>query len=201
MSSLYRVPQWFLAGLLLCATVPASASNGSCLGDLNDDGEVSLLDFQIFSNNYGTDFARADFNGNYIVGDVDFEIFLARFGNPCPCLEDLDDGTGTGTPDGVVNADDRDYLQQDYDLDCRADVDGNGTVGDEDIEIVDLSLGMTEPDADPRADVDGDNDVDANDYGFVSSYLGLDCRADLNRDGTVDGTDVKLLLGAWGSCS
>lgn len=52
-----------------------------------------------------------------------------------------------------------------------------------------------------RVDLDGDNAVDGADLAILLGAWGTaDARADLDRDGTVAGADLALLLGAWGPC-
>lgn len=89
--------------------------------------------------------------------------------------------------DGVVNA-------VDYGLvtdvtgqpDPRRDLDGNGTVGKEDIAILLGFFGAGCAKSCP-ADLDGDGDVDGDDRALLEADFGLDCRPDLDRDGQVDG--------------
>ncbi|MFO0782268.1 MAG: LamG-like jellyroll fold domain-containing protein [Phycisphaerales bacterium] len=61
--------------------------------------------------------------------------------------------------------------------------------------------GQTAPAACP-ADIDHDGLVDGTDLGLLLGAWGVcgTCDADLNTDGQVDGTDLGLLLGAWGAC-
>lgn len=70
-------------------------------------------------------------------------------------------------------------------VDARKDLDGNGTVGDEDIAIL-MSFFGAKCAASCPADLDGDGYVDANDRKAVELDFGLDCRPDLDRDGFVD---------------
>jgi len=48
-------------------------------------------------------------------------------------------------------------------------------------------------------DLSGDGEVDGADLGILLGQWGTDGSADLNGDGTVDGSDLGLLLGAWDS--
>jgi len=48
------------------------------------------------------------------------------------------------------------------------------------------------------ADLNGDGVVDGADLGLLLGQWGSDGPADLNDDGVVDGADLGLLLGAWG---
>ncbi|MBL9148811.1 MAG: hypothetical protein JNM94_08980 [Phycisphaerae bacterium] len=50
------------------------------------------------------------------------------------------------------------------------------------------------------ADLDCDGDVDGSDLGVLLGAWGTDaCEADLNKDGTVDGIDLGTMLGLWGA--
>lgn len=50
-----------------------------------------------------------------------------------------------------------------------------------------------------RADLDGDGRVDGSDLTMLLAAFGdLDSEADLDRDGIVDGLDLSILLGNWG---
>jgi hypothetical protein len=50
------------------------------------------------------------------------------------------------------------------------------------------------------ADLDCDGDVDGSDLGVLLGAWGTDnCEADLNDDGTVDGIDLGTMLGLWGA--
>lgn len=68
----------------------------------------------------------------------------------------------------------------------RRDLDGNGTVGKEDIAILLGFLGAGCSKSCP-ADLDDDSDVDEDDRALLEADYGLDCRPDLDRDGLVDG--------------
>jgi len=54
------------------------------------------------------------------------------------------------------------------------------------------------PVATSPADLNGDGVVDGADLGLLLGQWGTDGPADLNNDGVVDGADLGLLLGAWG---
>jgi hypothetical protein len=49
------------------------------------------------------------------------------------------------------------------------------------------------------ADLDRDGSVIGSDLAILLSSWG-EAANDLNADGTVDGADLALLLGSWGSC-
>ena len=51
------------------------------------------------------------------------------------------------------------------------------------------------------ADISSDNVVDGADLGLLLGAWGTSSgNADLNNDNTVDGADLGILLGAWGGC-
>ncbi len=62
-----------------------------------------------------------------------------------------------------------------------------------------LPIGVDRPDCD--ADLNGDDVVNGADLGLLLGAWGtVRGAADLNQDGTVNGADLGLLLGAWGNC-
>lgn len=72
---------------------------------------------------------------------------------------------------------------------------GNTVFGTEAIDLITL-----QGDASPQepADMSGDGQVDGADLGLLLGEWGTaDCLADLNDDGNVDGADLGILLGAW----
>lgn len=88
--------------------------------------------------------------------------------------------------DGVVDAVDYGLVANAVGLaDPRLDLDGNGTVGKEDIAILLGFFGGGCAKSCP-ADLDGDGDVDGDDRARLEADIGLDCRPDLDRDGRVD---------------
>lgn len=50
------------------------------------------------------------------------------------------------------------------------------------------------------ADVDANGTVDGADLGLLLGSWGTKGDGDLNGDGTIDGADLGLMLGAWGAC-
>jgi hypothetical protein len=50
-------------------------------------------------------------------------------------------------------------------------------------------------------DINHDNSVDGGDLGILLGQWGTFGSADLNNSGEVDGADLGILLGEWGSCS
>jgi len=64
------------------------------------------------------------------------------------------------------------------------------------------TLRFDPPRAPCLADFDGSGGVDGADLAIVLGAWGScgDCAADLNHDGAVDGSDLAIVLGAWGDC-
>ena len=65
-----------------------------------------------------------------------------------------------------------------------------------------VEVHVTTPLVPPRAgDLNGDTHVDGADLGLLLGRWGTTGGdADLNHDGVVDGADLGMLLGAWGAC-
>ena len=106
---------------------------------------------------------------------------------------------------------------------CLADLDGDGSVGTGDLNIVLAAWGTPNPLADfdgdgdvgcfdqafvlghwgacPEVpeDVNGDGVVDLEDLDFARGNLSLECHSDLNLDGAIDQDDIDALLCLWGS--
>ena len=49
-------------------------------------------------------------------------------------------------------------------------------------------------------DLNGDLFVDGADLGLLIGGWGTSGIGDLNDDGSIDGADLGLMIGAWGSC-
>ncbi|MGD9789660.1 MAG: GC-type dockerin domain-anchored protein [Phycisphaerales bacterium] len=104
---------------------------GTSLGDVNLDGTVDGLDIGIINSNLGNagTWATGDVSGDGQVTSDDLDI-ATGVTDPClVCVADVDDGTGTGTPDGGVTIDDLLYYLNIFNLgSIAADVDdGSGT--------------------------------------------------------------------------
>ncbi len=56
--------------------------------------------------------------------------------------------------------------------------------------------------AECSGDLNRDGVVDGGDLGVLFGSWGtcIDCEADLDRNGVVDGSDLGTLFGAWGEC-
>ena len=50
-------------------------------------------------------------------------------------------------------------------------------------------------------DLNGDHVVDGADIGLLLGQWGSDGTADFNSSGEVDGADLGVMLGSWGLCS
>jgi hypothetical protein len=50
------------------------------------------------------------------------------------------------------------------------------------------------------ADLTGDGSVDGQDLGVLLGNWGSNGAGNLNGDASVDGQDLGILLGAWGTC-
>lgn len=53
-----------------------------CDGDLNNDGQVNILDLGLFKLSFNSNDANADFNGDGVVNALDLDIFKLLFGKP-----------------------------------------------------------------------------------------------------------------------
>ncbi|MCH9651185.1 MAG: hypothetical protein K0U98_23375 [Deltaproteobacteria bacterium] len=106
---------------------------------------------------------------------------------------------------------------------CPADIGGDSTVGVADLTYLLAAWGTADPAADFNSDglvgcfdqeyllgnwgpcpscsgdVDGNGTVNTSDLNLVLSTWGTDCRIDLNENGLVDSNDVDALLCLWGS--
>ena len=75
--------------------------------------------------------------------------------------------------------------------------------GGEVFKIIDVANPDAECNAEPPVvcdgDVNGDNFVDGTDLSIVLGFWGScnDCPADINQDGQVDGSDLSVVLGYW----
>jgi hypothetical protein len=123
----------------------------------------------------------------------------------CVCIGDL-------ATDGKVDEDDVQVLLDCFDgecslsfddievgkecsdsLGCPADLNNNHLVGEGDLRVL---LGHWGACQEP-GDVDDDGDADLDDVMEVLDQQGLDCRADLDREGRVGGNDIAIAEAAW----
>lgn len=164
-----------------------------CIGNLNgadadsiervDEEDVLLLVDafgQSCSEEYG---CLEDWNHNHYVGDGDLRVLLANWG-VCRYRADV-------TGDGDVDLDDATEVAANQGLDCRPDLDWNGTVQGNDFNLAQLAWG---PGNDHQGDVDRDDSLEiGDDLLAVFDALGRDCFADVDLDGFVDCDDLELV--------
>jgi hypothetical protein len=95
-----------------------------------------------------------------------------------------------------------------FDLVANGDFDGDGDIDGDDVDILCANMGGDVA----TYDMDGDGDVDEDDMTFhVENYLEYDTngdgvvdgtgtfRGDFNTDGTVNGTDLSIMSGGFGT--
>ncbi|MEM8995162.1 MAG: dockerin type I domain-containing protein, partial [Acidobacteriota bacterium] len=143
---------------LLMALPAATALAGTCTADIDGDGAVTVQDAVIVTGSQGAPGGRSDLNGNGVVGPIDLLIVQGNIFNSataCSCTADVDGS-------GAVDARDLAQVRSDFGLTgCAADLDFNGIVENNDVDLVlDVILGL---ETDPRADLDGDGFVNTND--------------------------------------
>lgn len=83
----------------------------------------------------------------------------------------------------------------------RFQTDGADSTDDWYIDDVQVAV-FVDPPPECPADVNGDLLVDGNDLSLILGSWGscTGCAADINDDGQVDGNDLSIVLGAWGVC-
>lgn len=185
------------AMVVLAATVALPAA-AQCPADVTGNGAVDATDLDAIIIDYGCVGACfGDVNGNGFTGENDYVAAQGNFG-PCPVIEDVN---GNGT----VNIADMLVVAQNDGLSCLADADDSGFVTSSDAYIISASVNGS-PDALPlpAADVDGDGVLTFTDVTAVFALVGLDCRADADRDGIVEGLpgedDFDQVCAAAGHC-
>ena len=182
-----------------------------CIGDLEPDGRVDEGDVQKLLDCFDgsctvidTDIepgkecsqsegCPADLNNNHLVGEGDLRILLGHWG-PCPEAGDVNE-------DGVADMDDVLAVLGRLGTDCLADLDGQGKVDGNDIAMAEAAWfggdGYFE-----GADADGDGNYTIADLLRVVENLGVDCRADIDGNGTVECLDFEYACGFAGvDCS
>jgi hypothetical protein len=119
-------------------------------GDVNLDGVVDASDTSTITSNLGTlpaTWARGNVNGDAVIDAADLTLANANLGAARPrCIADVDDGSGTGTPDGGVTIDDLIYYLSSFEAGVTcADVDDGSTTGtiDGGVTIDDLIYYLT----------------------------------------------------------
>lgn len=86
-------------------------------------------------------------------------------------------------------------------LRVRFKTDGNDSTDDWFVDDVQVAIYVPPPPECP-ADLNEDQVVDGNDLSVILGAWGscTGCVADINDDGLVDGNDLSIVLGAWGTC-
>jgi hypothetical protein len=175
----------------------ASAEAFSLLSEADKERVVAFLD----------SLGRIEFDatGDGHVDPLDLPSFRAAYGqatnpNLPSAVHDIDQS-------GMVDAIDLAMLVEAYEATetGNADCNGNGVADVRDIATgasADLNFDGIPDDCIPcRADLDRDGAVDGNDLGILLGAWGTaNALADLDSNGAVNGDDLGILLGAWGAC-
>jgi CxxC motif-containing protein (DUF1111 family) len=175
----------------------ASAEAFSLLSEADKERVVAFLD----------SLGRIEFDatGDGHVDPLDLPSFRAAYGqatnpNLHSAVHDIDQS-------GMVDAIDLAMLVEAYEATetGNADCNGNGVADVRDIATgasADLNFDGIPDDCIPcRADLDRDGAVDGNDLGILLGAWGTaNALADLDSNGAVNGDDLGILLGAWGAC-
>ena len=184
---------WGLS-LALVAGQDAWAVDGCRAADFNGDGVVNQIDVAILLPLLGLPAPREDLDGDGVVGDADVAIVEGFSGTICPsCATDL-------SGNDRVCAEDRQILEDAYDVDCRPDLNRDGWVDELDSAVLDAYVGGPLSRAAERADFNQDAVVDDSDRSLLQASFGADCRPDFNGDGAVDVRDLGPLFATWGAC-
>ncbi len=121
-----------------------------------------------------------DLNHNHVVGEGDLRVLLGNWG---PC-RDRADVNG----DGDVDLDDAIAVADDYGSYCFPDLDWNGLVQGNDLNLAQLAWG---PGDDHQGDVNRNGVLEiGSDLLAVIESLGRVCTGDFNYDGTVGCEDL-----------
>lgn len=191
------IPALLLLLPALASPPAAQAFDGCHAADVDGNGVVNFADISLLIANSGSSDPRLDLDGSGVVDAPDWYIAVDFFQVACPtCPGDLDG-------DGDVDADDRGLLEDAIDdpPDCRFDLTRDGIVdADEDIDTCVYYFQNPFNPPSLRCDFNGDGNVSFLDISLQVQATGTDCRYDLNKDGTVDTTDIWFLLCSWGTC-
>jgi hypothetical protein len=158
-----------------------------CDPDYWNDGTVDDIDFEIFSECFGTADPDCDLNGDGVTGAPDFSIFAGFYGGPpgpsglacagtIPCADagiagDADSDGVADPADNCVNHANPSQLDSNQDgigNRCDPDYDQDGTVDDVDYAIFAKCFGTAAPDC----DLNGDGITGAPDFAIFSSFYG-----------------------------
>ncbi len=205
-----KTTRQFLSTLTLIALLlltPSALEARMCL-DPTPDGGITLSDVLDVIDAQGAECATdpgaclLDFNRNGIVDCVDIEIAAANYG-PCPCLGDTND-------DGDVDIADLANAAADVDQDCSLDINLDGSVDVEDVEIYQCLFPAPGSPVvfayDQRMDLDGDGTVGLDDGAMLGTIIAAgppECGANVVPDASIDALDYLLVahrLSASATC-
>ncbi|MFH1777298.1 MAG: C25 family cysteine peptidase [Candidatus Omnitrophota bacterium] len=204
-----KVPAGTTIGPVVAATVTGTSNTDKVftvwqavgqylISDINRDGQVNIADFGILVSQYlkigamiDPERIRADINGNGQVNIVDFGLLMKDYLKQGTLITDIN-------KDGQVNIADHDilseFLGQSVSAKPRADVNRDGNIGFDDLEIVKVDFTKTIADITRYlldTDLNRDGSVDTNDLRVVID--GLLPWADVNGDGVINAWDVNLV--------
>lgn len=198
-----------LLGLLAARPAPASACtvdwNGDQMlssADLNGDGKVDGVDLGMLLAQWGAcSRCASDFNGDGIVDCIDEKYLLGNWG-VCPEASGVscaDVGLLRDSLDPCTIATEWQQIEGGhYPIDFPSfDVDNDGTVDADDLNLVTCRLGSSWPLGTlPPLDVNLDLQVNQADLDWVEEAIGAICH-DLNQDGRIGWPDVYVLIERW----
>lgn len=191
-------------GQTTCSWNPGAPCCDACAvtADVNGDGVVDGKDLGLVDGTLTvakSPGALVDFNRDGVVGCFDKKFVLGNWG-PCDGVETDLDG------DGDVDGDDISVLVAAYGTCAHyvpqtgallpLDLDNNGRIDQNDADIVTCFWGAATT-ALPNVDFDADGRVDAADLDVVLRAVGTLCPYDLNQNGLVEWSDIKVLIGKW----
>jgi Ca2+-binding EF-hand superfamily protein len=163
-------------------------------GDINGDRVVDVADQSLLEAHFGTDWARADIDGDGIVSVTDLMELLSVMSDTTAQIL-LGDING----DGTVGSVDQEMMEALFSSDdAVADIDGDGLVATSDFMVLLENIGLVYAD-NLEGDVDGNCIVGSEDLALVEASLGSDwIQGDVNGDAQVTIADTLLILGHLG---
>ena len=206
------------AGAVVCAINWDPKDNLFTTTDLNGDGSVNGMDLGVLLGAWGdcpdpeldgdpdTD-CPADFNQDGKVGCIDQEFLLGNWGRceglvteaGCEDVQALKDALPLCTVLGDWEelhalADGHEYGNEDGNV-PSFDLDSSGLVDLHDVNIINCLLADSEA-APPYGDVNLDGTLDGADLGLVLGAVGQAC-PDPNQDGQIGWPDLYVLIESW----
>ncbi len=198
------------AAPLVCSFNPSAAWCETCgvSADVNEDGVVDGVDLGLVLGSWGQVPASPesppelpkDFNQDGTVDCFDQKFILGNWGDCVEVETDL-------TDDGKVDLSDVEVLLEAYGTcshmvppcneELPLDLDNNGWIDQNDVDIVGCYIGRSIPTV-PDVDFNRDGQVTAADQQIVQEAAGPTgqkaCPYDLNQNGLVEWTDIKVLI-------